>query len=48
MMVNRSCCNFPQCACAPDNLLEGGHGLNALIEHDELAGLGVHTGIEQP
>ena len=29
---------------APDNLLEGGHGVDRLVEDDELAGLGVHSG----
>ena len=30
-----------------DDLLEGGHGLDALVEDDELAGLGIHAGVQQ-
>ena len=30
-----------------DDLLEAGHGVDTLVQHDELAGLGIHSGGEQ-
>ena len=38
---------FLNSGAAPDNLLEGGHGVDRLVEDDELAGLGVHSGCKK-
>lgn len=34
---------FVDACAAPDHLLEFGHGLDTLIQHDQLAGFGIHA-----